>query len=649
MCDDHKVTRRRFLQGAGAVTAGGILLPSAKLPRRLPLRSAARPIAPGGNAAYSMAMHIHSSFSEQNGSMDGHLYQATEHAVDVCWWTEHDARLDAFGYRDTVHFTSLTAEAGGPGQGKAWSWQQRESGPLASGGSGGGIVTNPCSPNDPVTGGSLSLSAQCLPGQGTGTPASFGFYANSSPADDNYRDNLTGQSLSIDVLLGPNWANGYLELLIGTSYHQASAGRPAGNYSLSYRFVPAGQGGGSTANGNQGVITIPVTPDAPGDWATITITPGSDIASLWPDLDYRDFALWELTLSAVSTGDAVSGYFDYLNFSRTNTGGELFTQQQSMMQALAGKYPAVTQLQGLECSWDNPHCNWFGPDITVPTYQGVAQTLGGYLKYLEGTVLPGIHAAGGLFSYNHPFGTKNGPLRSATEQAALLRSTATSLLPSAKSPSAVLGADLLEVGYVLRGGCDVGTHLGLWDVFSRNAIFLSGNGTSDDHVGTGWKRITNNWITSAWAASPGLADLMAAMAAGQIWCGSLSAFGAPAASLNLTVDGTCPMGSASLSTLASRQLTVQATGLPAGGSLQVLQGAVDYAGTADPTPDTKVIAAYTRKQLASGQATLAVDTSAESFVRTVVLNASGAIVGASNPVWMLQNTPPNGIPAPRQA
>jgi hypothetical protein len=640
MCDDHGVTRRRFLQGAGAVTAGGILLPSVKLPRRLPLRSAARPIAPDGNAAYSMAMHIHSSFSEQNGSMDCHLYQATEHAVDVCWWTDHDARLDAYGYRDTVHFTSLTDEQGGPGQGKAWHWQKKESGPLASSGSGGGIVTNPCSPNDPVVGGSLSLSAQST----STTAASYGYYANCENAHYNYRDNLTNQSLSIDILLNSGWADGYLELLIGTSYHQASGGRPAGNYSLSYQFVPAGQGGGSTANGNQGVITIPVTPDAPGDWTTETITPWNDIASLWPDLDYRDFALWELTLSAVSTGDAVSGYFDYLNFSRPNTGGEMFTQQQSMMAALAETYPAVTQLQGVECSWDLPHCNWFGPNISVPTYQGVAQTQEGYQNYLEGTVLPGIHAAGGLFSYNHPFGTAGGPLLSAAKQAALLQSAATSLLPSA-----IFGADLLEVGYVLRGGCDTGTHLGLWDVFSRNAIFLTGNGTSDDHVGTAWKTITNNWVTSAWAASTSMSDLMAAMAAGQIWCGSLSGFPTPAATLNLTVDGTCPMGSVSLSALTSRQLTVQATGLPKGGSLQVLQGAVDYAGTADPTPDTEVIATYTPKQLASGQATMAVDTSAESFVRTVVLSSSGAIVGASNPVWMLQNTPPNGIPAPRQA
>jgi hypothetical protein len=474
----------------------------------------------------------------------------------------------------------------------------------------------------------------------------------------NYRDNLTGQSLSIDILLNSGWVNGYLELLIVSSYHRATGGRPSGDYSLSYQVVPGTSDVTSTANGNEGIVTVPlqgsggptvgltVTPAAQGTgWVTMTITPSEDIAALWPDLDYRDFALWELTLSAVSTGDAVSGYFGYLNFDRTNTGGELFSLQQSMMTDLAGEYPDVLQYQGLECSWADPHCNWFGSGITVPTYQGVAQTTAAYLTYLEDTVLPGIHSAGGLYSYNHPFGTPNGPLLSASGQAAQLQAVATSLLPSS-----CLGADLLEVGYPLRGHCGIGTHLGLWDVFCRNAIFLTGNGTSDDHFGDDWAGIANNWVSSAWAASTGLSDLMAAMAAGQLWCGSLTEFGGPQASLNLTVDGTCPMGSVSLSTLTSRQLTVYATGLPANGSLQVLQGTVDYAGTADPAPDTSVIASYTPAELAGGggQATLAVDTSGESFVRTVVADAGGAIVGASNPAWLLQNPPPNGIPAPRQ-
>ena len=214
----------------------------------------------------------------------------------------------------------------------------------------------------------------------------------------------------------------------------------------------------------------------------------------------------------------------------------------------------------------------------------------------------------------------------------------------------VLGCDLLEVGYNLRQGVDLAHHLSLWNIFSRNAVFLTGNGTSDDHFGTDWYGIGNNWITSAWAASTGTADLVAALAAGQAWCGSLSEFGA-GASLNLAVDGICPMGSASLSSLPRRQLALTATGIPAGGSLVVLQGAVDYAGTAGLADNTQVIASYSGTELAAGggAAALAVDTSSESFAVLRVTDASGTTVAASNPVWMLQNMPPNGIPAPRQA
>jgi hypothetical protein len=121
--------------------------------------------------------------------------------------------------------------------------------------------------------------------------------------------------------------------------------------------------------------------------------------------------------------------------------------------------------------------------------------------------------------------------------------------------------------------------------------------------------------------------------------------------LNLAVDGECPMGSVSLSSLTSRQLSVTAVGVPPGGQVQVLQGAVDYAGTNGLTSNAQSVATYSDTELAAGggQVTLSVDTSSESYARTVVMDATGTVVAASNPVWMLSSTPSNGIPAPRQA
>src|SRR5262245_39470033 len=327
MCDDHppgsgpgsvgfRVSRRNFLGGMAAAA----LLPQLPWAARRPLRSAARPVAANGASAYSLAMHVHSSFSEFDGSMDAQLWQATQNAVDVLWWTEHDQRLNDLGYRKTGHFTSLTAEQPGPGEGAPWHWEQRKSGPLASG--SGRIVATPCSPNDPVAGGALSLAVTST----STSPALYGFVAV-APAR-NYCANLTGQSLSIDVLLNPGWSRGYLELAIGTSYHEATGGRAAGDYALSYRLVPAGGPASRTAQGNLGVVTIPVGNSS--GWATVTVTPADDITALWPDLDHRDFSLSQLSLHAVSVGDAVSGYFDYLRFTRSLSGEVLLQQQHQM-------------------------------------------------------------------------------------------------------------------------------------------------------------------------------------------------------------------------------------------------------------------------------------------------------------------------------
>src|SRR5258708_23268499 len=159
MCDDHRgMCRRTFIEGGAVVGAAAAAGLPRGLPLRLPLRSPARAVTANGTSAYSMAMHIHSSFSEQNGSMDGHLYQAAKNAVDVLWCTDHDHRMDGVGYRNVTHFTSFSAKSAA-GQRGAWSWTAARSGPNTTA-STGGIVSTPCAPHDPGSGGALHLVAQ---------------------------------------------------------------------------------------------------------------------------------------------------------------------------------------------------------------------------------------------------------------------------------------------------------------------------------------------------------------------------------------------------------------------------------------------------------------------------------------------------------
>jgi hypothetical protein len=118
--------------------------------------------------------------------------------------------------------------------------------------------------------------------------------------------------------------------------------------------------------------------------------------------------------------------------------------------------------------------------------------------------------------------------------------------------------------------------------------------------------------------------------------------------LDISVEGN-PMGSISvLPGRLQRTLTISGSQLPTGGSVEVVQGPVDYAGVATPDPGTNVVTTLTAS-LVQGGADVLLDTSASSFVRLNVLDGSGKRVGFSNPVWLLNERPPTAIPGPRLA
>ena len=211
---------------------------------------------------------------------------------------------------------------------------------------------------------------------------------------------------------------------------------------------------------------------------------------------------------------------------------------------------------------------------------------------------------------------------------------------------AALGADLLEVGYRNRQGVDLNHHVALWDILSRNGAFLTGLGSNDDHWGQNWYGLPNNWFTSAWAKSTSIPDLLTAMGSGRAWASSLSGY---RGSMDLLVDGSAPMGSVSVSSVTARRLTAYATDLPSNGSLQLVQGEVDYAGRADLTAKRRMIGHFTASDLAGGAVTQQIDTSKASFVRSHVLDARGKVVALSNPVWLLRSAPPGGVPSARGA
>jgi hypothetical protein len=245
---------------------------------------------------------------------------------------------------------------------------------------------------------------------------------------------------------------------------------------------------------------------------------------------------------------------------------------------------------------------------------------------------------GGLISWNHPFGYNTGPLLSAAEAVARRRQLFQDMLRVG-----AFGVDILEVGYTLRGNVNTATHIELWDTFSRNGTFLTGNGTTDDHSGNSWRTLNNGFATGAWAAARSEDAVTAALAAGRVYTAHIGRW--PGGQLDVLVDGEVPMGGISVSTKTSRSIRVWANALPAGSTVQLVAGPVDYAGQADP--GSVVLRTIPASTFVAGLATVSVDTSTSRFYRVQARASDGSIIGTGNPVWLLRSSPPGGIPGPR--
>jgi hypothetical protein len=208
----------------------------------------------------------------------------------------------------------------------------------------------------------------------------------------------------------------------------------------------------------------------------------------------------------------------------------------------------------------------------------------------------------------------------------------------------LLGSDVLEVGYTLRGYMPFSQHLDLWDTFSRQARWLTGNGVSDDHSGHPWRSMSNGFLTGLWAASTASGDLAGALASGRAYV--FHPGRTPGLQLDTLVDDAVPMGAASVSAATSRTVAVGLSALPADCTVDLVVGPVDNTGS---DPGTSIVSSWPASAFGStgtGTASAAVGTSASCFVRAQVRRA-GAVVATGNPTWLLQQPPAEGIPPSR--
>jgi hypothetical protein len=283
------------------------------------------------------------------------------------------------------------------------------------------------------------------------------------------------------------------------------------------------------------------------------------------------------------------------------------------------------------------HCNVFGTPPEWALKTGVDLT--NWRTYYQ-DMIGRVHVAGGLVSWNHPMGFSAGPLLTPAEQDQLRRQVYATL-----AADQLLGADILEVGYAVRGHQPFSQHLALWDTFSRQARFLTGNGASDDHSGRNWATLGNGFLTGLWTATTAQTDLVRALSAGRAF--TYHPGQAPGLDLDTLVGGAVPMGAVSVGTAGSRSVAIGVSNVPADAVVELIRGPVDFVGQ---DPGTVVVASFPQSAFGAagtGTVTATVNTAAPCFVRPQV-RRNGTLVATGNPTWLLRSPPPGGIPAPRQ-
>src|SRR4051812_36506235 len=112
------------------------------------------------------------------------------------------------------------------------------------------------------------------------------------------------------------------------------------------------------------------------------------------------------------------------------------------------------------------------------------------------------------------------------------------------------------------------------------------------------------------------------------------------------IDGVVPMGKASVRTSSSRTVAVAITNLPAGCTVQLLAGPVDFTGQ---DPGTSVVGSWSSTAFPGGKGTVtvAVDTGASCFIRPQV-RLNGTLVATGTPPWLLRPPPPGGTRGSRR-
>ena len=594
------------------------------------------PFSRGGEQARSVALHMHGSLSENNGSMEWHAQKAEEIGIDLIWWTDHDWRLSRIGYTTSFDFEDAI-------------WDGSRFVEIEENYVGEEKYLEPYTYNTPgyraaivdsvASQGTRSLRLELADPWGNSAWKQIDFIQIGS-RKHNKRVLAASPHLTFSLLVDQ------LDPVSDQFVVHVTLSERVGEWP-ELRYVIGNMDG-------EPAESIPLA-WTPGTWNAIDLDLLADAQAHFTaggadSLRAGDNSTYAIRfIVRTKDGGHVIVHLDDIGYSDDgSTGAELLDWERAMSAFYEAKYPAGPQyLHGSEISWfkAQPHLNAYAPDHVLVDYgsHGWQDSL----FYAVDQVV----AQGGIVSLNHPWGI--GIYGNLNETPAAKAARILSMKRNMLTVRA-WGCEMVEAGYRWRHGIDLAGHMDTWDTWTANAMFLTGVGVTDSH-GTypfiGWApwqshaAYENNYTTWLWSTGITDAELISAMRGGRAY------FGDPyrwQGELDLATPDGFAMGATILTDKTSHDLVIRVTGLPDSAEVRLRQGEIR-----ESPPVEYMETNWLRDEILDGAIVggtfmekVTVDTSLPAFVRIEVAAGIEELV-FSNPLSFVHAVPAEGVPAER--
>jgi hypothetical protein len=227
---------------------------------------------------------------------------------------------------------------------------------------------------------------------------------------------------------------------------------------------------------------------------------------------------------------------------------------------------------------------------------------------------------GGLISLNHIFGPSFNTVDHFSEktQQYLVDSISSSYMEKE-----LYEADILEVGYLSRGGASLESHLKIWDIFTANGFFIYGNGTTDAHGGIWETEIPNPFTTWIWSKNIMDTSIINALDSGRFYFGT---FRNKIKKFYFKIDDV-EMGDRKYTDKKNGDLHIFIDPIPYNYTYRLIQGTIDFPGQN---------VNYIRNVTFDPEFPPILDLNTSCFVRLEIESKSDNIKLFSNPIILLK-------------